>query len=486
MSDYPRSGDYGGGYLKVTRHARTAVTITGFALVLPLIIAQVSQAQVEGYKYKNRIAYQTEPQMGWLYTAQTPATPFDAQYVVPSVNQSQQDGYKYPAKPARNTEFQDGWRYTGSLPFDPTVTTAPSEQLTESFRLPTKSKWTLAEPPSLGWLSNLSALWSAATPEESQRPQRKSLVAGDQPNTGWLSNLFTLWPGETQQSPDRVRTTKARVAVDQPDTGWIAASLTPFDPQSLPHSDDTRLSERYKKVPQTDQPSQAWIFSAVPEAPAFDPQLFQNSTGELTPKNKALSFRYPMLSSGFSTDVWTIEKFQNNYSDRTPARKGRPVQFDFHDTNAWISSVTPPPPFDPSLINWRIDSGRTPQRAALTDLHITPQRTQALLYNIPILAGVWAQGVNDEAMHRGRIYLRPQIDQPDQSWIFTSVPPFDAFLVIHSEMPLRMADRHKLDTRWAQYYNDMAWLHDVLGLPDPPASSGAGIRRRLTIMGAGH
>jgi hypothetical protein len=292
----------------------------------------------------------------------------------------------------------------------------------------------------------------------------------------------------------------------EPQDGWLYTASTPaFDPAQYqpPWSDRTPAPAfsryRYDGYPQTD-----WIYQNLPVADVWTEAKFQNIAGDLTPTRSALKFRYPLASSGFSTDgstpdVWDATKFQNVSGDRTAERRQYDPRFEYHKFAFGL--------LDARVVMPAIDQLRNSERAAQRKGRpiVTPDSLGWLYENLPIAFDPQYLVHSEDGRLRERYKKVPQLDQPSQAWIYTAVPAFDPQYLVHSiddrmreqykkvpqldqpsqawiynsvppfdpqyfiqvSAPTRMADRDKLDLRLAQYYNDMAWLRDVLGLPDP-------------------
>ncbi len=492
MAEVPKSGDYGGGYLKVQRHWRTAVMSVGFALVT--------------------------------------TTPFTANLAVPSISQAQLTGYKYPARTVRQTEPQQGWIYTASLPFDPTVSVAPVEQSqVEGYRAPRRpARQTEPQP-----VYDLWGTYSPAIDNESNRPAKKPWRGHTEVQDGWLYTAATVDPTATVAAIGQSQLTGYRYpahTVRQTDSqdGWFYETLpVVWDESKFQNNSGDRTpaapATRYRYA---DYPGTDWIYQNLPVADVWDESKFQNISGDMTPIRAALKFRYPLASAGFSTDgstpdAWDESKFQNIGGDRTPTRKALLYRYDGYPATDWIYQNLPVPEvwdeskfqniqadrmqdrrqYDPryeyhkfpfGLVDARvvmpaIDQLANSERAAKrTGVPIvTPDSLGWLYENLPVVFDPQYLIHSDDSRMRERYKKVPPLDQPAQDWIFTAVPPFDPQYLIQVSAPTRMADREKLDVRLAQFYNDMAWLRDVLSLPDPPAQ-GTVTRRHLTVLGVGY
>lgn len=197
-----------------------------------------------------------------------------------------------------------------------------------------------------------------------------------------------------------------------------------------------------KQARQT-QPQDGWLYTAA--TPAFDPTV----------------------------TVATIEQSQiDGY--RYPRRTVRQTEFQ----DGWLETATH---------DWAVE--RTPYsldarmagRAALTYRHDGYPATDWVYENLPVVFDPQYLIHSDDSRMRERYKKVPKLDQPAQDWIYTSIPAFGPQYLIQVSAPTRMADRDKLDVRLAQFYNDMAWLRDVIGLPDPAAPT----THLLTCMGCG-
>ena len=279
----PPGGCGGGGYLKVQQHLRTAVMSVGFALVTAapftadLAVPSISQAQLTGYKYPPKTVRQTEPQDGWLYTASTPA--FDpAQYQPPWSDRTPAPAfsrYRYDGYP------QTDWIYQ-NLPVADVWTEAKFQNIAGDLT-PTRSALKFRYPlASSGFSTDGSTpdVWDA-TKFQNVSGDRTAERRQYDPRFEYHKFAFGLldaravMPAINQQASSvRTASRKGRPIVTPDSMGWVYVAVPQFDPQYLIHSSDDRLRERYKKVPQLDQPSQAWIYTAVPP---FDPQYLIHS-----------------------------------------------------------------------------------------------------------------------------------------------------------------------------------------------------------------
>ena len=279
----PPGGCGGGGYLKVQQHLRTAVMSVGFALVTAapftadLAVPSISQAQLTGYKYPPKTVRQTEPQDGWLYTASTPA--FDpAQYQPPWSDRTPAPAfsrYRYDGYP------QTDWIYQ-NLPVADVWTEAKFQNIAGDLT-PTRSALKFRYPlASSGFSTDGSTpdVWDA-TKFQNVSGDRTAERRQYDPRFEYHKFAFGLldaravMPAINQQASSvRTASRKGRPIVTPDSMGWVYVAVPQFDPQYLIHSSDDRLRERYKKVPQLDQPSQAWIYTAVP---AFDPRYLIHS-----------------------------------------------------------------------------------------------------------------------------------------------------------------------------------------------------------------
>lgn len=450
MAEAPQSGDYGGGYLKVQRHLRTSVLSVGFALVTAaasfsadLTVPSIAQSQLTGYKYPVKQVRHTQPQDGWLYTAANSGGPaFDPTVTVAPIGQSQLARSQYLVRtrvqtnttpqPVYNVQFQNNsgertavraalryqyanypntdWIYQ-NLPvadvWDASKFQNISGEMTTvrdaiKFRYPIASTGfsTDGSTPDVFDGTKFQSVHWERTAERRQYDPRYEYHKF----SFGLLDARVISPALNQlASSERTAKRKSRQIVTQESIGWIYTNLpAPFDPQYLVHTEDSRLRDRYKKVPQLDQPSQAWIFTALPQ---FDPQyITHRNDGRLRERHK----KFPQLD--------------------------QPAQ-------GWV--YTSSTQFDPQYI-----------------IHSSDDRLRERYKKVPLL------------------------DQPVQGWGYTAITPFDPQYLIQISAPHRMADREQLDVRLAQFYNDMAWLRDVLTLPDPPVTPNLG--RLFIDLDTGH
>jgi hypothetical protein len=172
-----------------------------------------------------------------------------------------------------------------------------------------------------------------------------------------------------------------------------------------------------------------WLYPTLPTPDVWSEAKFQNIQGERTPRRAALAFRYPLLTTGFSTDgsspatgdVWDASKFQTNLSERMGERVG----------------------YDPRLEHHKFSFGLLDARAVMPAI---TQETDSYRSNP---RPDW-----------------PPLDQFSQAWITAAVPPFDPRFFIFINAPDRMDDRHCLDLWASEYVYHLAWLHDVIPLTD--------------------
>lgn len=394
----------------------------------------------------------------WVVLAAATVLAFSAETVVPCVAQANISQYTPKAKSLsfRYPLLTSGFSIEQSTPFDAALTVPSTQQLRAPFRVAAPSKRLIADQPSDAWTGNLPTFWSATVPEENLRPQAKH----------------------------------TRLAVDQPDTSWLTTALTAFDPATLPHSDDTRLRDRYKKVPQLDQPSQAWVYSAIP---TFDPQTLIHSIDDrVWKRTRQTVYQFPLASTGFGTDgsspstfdpqyfpqsqseplraikrrpaidqpvtdwiyqnlpvadVWSAAKFQNATSDRLAKRTGRDVRYDFTKQSFALLDARPVfPALDQLAQSFRMgDRDKTPI--------VTPDSYGWLYTNIPVPFDPQYLVHSEDTRLRERHNKIPQLDQPSQAWITQNLPAFDPAQVIHSDdqrMRARYATTPRLHDQPAQ------------------------------------
>lgn len=347
------------------------------------------------------------PRNSILSTGFAVVAAFSAALTVPSITQANLTGYKYPVKRVIQTEPQQGWIYTASIPFDATITVAPTQQLNQSYRSLLKSSYRQVEQPSTEWIS---ATQSSFDP--------------------------SLFP---RSLDERVFRKKQRVTNDLPDTAWQFTSIPFVSPINEP------IPSRAKKYPLVDQPSDAWIYSNIPVADIWNVSKFQNNQGEYVPKRASLSFRYPLASSGFSTDgstpqvgdTWSVEKFQNTIWDRTPKRRLRDIRFDFTKQSfALLDSRVVQPAFDQLSGSFRVS--KKPYYPVIDPVSV------AWIYpNLPAPFDPQYLVHSDDTRMRNRYAKIPYVELPNTAWIYTSLPPaFDPQYFIHSE-DTRLRDRYK-------------------------------------------
>lgn len=443
----------GAGYLKVQRHPRNAVASFGFALVTAatfsaaLAVPSIAQAQLTGYKYPAKQVRHTQPQDGWLYTASVPA--FNPVVAVAPIEQSQADGYRARAKfryPLASSGFSTDRSTTESwtvAKFQPSIgerTPAP-KMAKPRYDSPLADGWLYiaSTPPAFDPTSAIAAI--AQSQSERSRAQAKRPRQTDSTAVHDLLGLYApAWASESlrPQKPSRWR------SVELTQDGWLYTAATPaFDPTVAVAPVGQSQLVGYCHPARTARqplPQDGWLYQASQVADLWNPSKFQNAIGERTATRSASRYRYPLASAGFSTDgsspapvdPWTEAKFQNGSWERTAERRK----------------------YDPRQELHKFPFGLVDARAVMPSISqlATSERTSP------------------------RSQWRP-VEQPDQGWVYTSVPPFDPQYLVQISAPTRMGDREKLDVRPGQFYHDMAWLRDVLSLPDPPVIIAEGIYR---------
>ncbi len=374
---------------------------------------------------------------------------FSAALAVPSIVQSQLTGYKYPAKQVRHTQPQDGWLYTASAPqFNPVVAVAPIEQSqADGYRGRSKFRYPLASSgfstdrsmPESWTVEKFQPAIVERTPAPKMAKHRYDSPLAD----SWLYTASTppafdpssVVAAIAQSQSERLRAQATRYR--QTDNTAVHDLLGLYAPAWAIESLRPQKLSRWRPV----EPMQdGWLYQAIPVADPWDASKFQNGSGERTATRTASRYRYPLASAGFSTDgsspapvdPWTEAKFQNGSGERTAERRKYDPRQEFHK-------------FPFGLVDARAVMPAISQLA-------TSERTAP------------------------RSLWRP-VEPPAQGWIYTSVPPFDPQYLVHVSAPTRMGDREKLDVRLGQFYYDMAWLRDILNLPDPPIVISEGIYR---------
>lgn len=256
------------------------------------------------------------------------------------------------------------------------------------------------------------------------------------------------WYGRTNSDVPPIR--KSRMLDQWPFDDTAVDISQVFNPATADWGIDTALASKKIRRYSVDQPNTDWIGN-VASGSLFDPSIIGG-----------------ILEQTADTRRWILQQLSLNVGIKSDGAAGPP----------------PPVPFDPAVLGWTIDSGRTPNRKGLPESYLAPQRGAFQVVNTQVLAAVWAQTLNDDAMAKGRIYLRPRQEQPAQDWIYTSIPPFNVQFVIHSEMPLRMAAGKWFILQHGHYLNDLSWLKDVLGLVDLPPTATHHKRPIAPIMSA--
>lgn len=437
MARMPPGGDYGGGYLKVQRHLRTAVMSVGFALVTitpftaDLTVPSIAQSQLTGYKYPARTVRQTEPQQGWLYTA---SIPFDPTVTVAPIEQSKLDGYRYPRRTVRQTEFQDGWLETAANPpFDVTVAVAPvGQSRLDGYRYPART--VRQTEPQDGWLETATHDWAVErTPYslDTRMAGRAALTYryDGYPATDWIyQNLPVVWDESQFQNN--------------------SGDLTPIR---------AALRYRYADYPGTD-----WIYQNLPVADVWDESKFQNISGDMTPVRPALKFRYPLASAGFSTDgstpdAWDESKFQNISGDRTVKRRQYDPRYEYHKFSFGLLDARVVMPAIDQLAN----SERVAKRKSVPI--VTTDSLGWIYENLPV-PEVWSeskfQNISGDCTPTRKALLYRYDGYPATDWIYENLPvPFDPQYLIHSE-DTRMRDRYKKVPQLEQPAQD--WIYAAL------------------------
>lgn len=372
-------------------------------------------------------------------------TAFDPTLVVPAVAQQALQGYKAPARTVRQTEPQTGWVYTATQP-PVDVWDASKFQNNTGDRTPTRQALKFRYPlASSGFSTDGSTppagdTWDASKFQQTQsdRPDKRR---GYDPRREYQKSSFALLDARVVQpameqlaSSDRMRTLDRGPLGDQPSVDWVYPTLPVVDVWTAAKFQNgsgertgATLAARYRL---DGYPETAWLYPTLPTPDVWSVAKFQNNSGERTPARAALAFRYPLLTTGFSTDgsspatgdVWDVSKFQTNLSERMGERVV----------------------YDPRLEHHKFSFALLDARAVYPALE---QLSDS--YRAPKGSHVW-----------------PQLDQPSQAWITAAVPPFDPRLFIHVEAPDRMADRHLLDLWAYEYFYHLAWLHDVIPLTD--------------------
>ena len=366
-------------------------------------------------------------------------TAFDAALAVPPTTQAVVQGYKAPVKQAIQTQPQDGWTYAATL--DPW--TVAKFQTNTGERTPTRAALRFRYPlASAGFSTDGSTppagdTWDASKFQQiqSDRPDKRR---GYDPRREYQKTSFALLDTRVvQPAMDQLASSDRMGARDRaiPETNFTV----PFYPvlpvtdvwsvAKTPYVSFDRMADRRGGRIDVDVDALGWLYPTLPTPDVWSEAKFQNIQGERTPRRAALAFRYPLLTTGFSTDgsspatgdVWDASKFQTNLSERMGERVG----------------------YDPRLEHHKFSFGLLDARAVMPAI---TQETDSYRSNP---RPDW-----------------PPLDQFSQAWITAAVPPFDPRFFIFINAPDRMDDRHCLDLWASEYVYHLAWLHDVIPLTD--------------------
>jgi hypothetical protein len=145
-------------------------------------------------------------------------------------------------------------------------------------------------------------------------------------------------PSVAQASLTGYKAPLKRAIQTQPQDGWQYTATTALNPALVVPPVSQARTEVYRAsrptVRQTESQT-GWVTFAA--TPAFDPTLFQPPVSERTPDRAAKRFRYPLASSGFSTDgsspspvdTWDASKFQQIQGERPTKRRGYDPRYEY-------------------------------------------------------------------------------------------------------------------------------------------------------------
>lgn len=391
---------------------------------------------------------------------------------------------------------------------------------------------------------------------ERKQQRERRLLYTDFPQQGWIrkptGNLFEYrqrsWHVPTVLTPDGARLREKRLHyADFQQQGWIqkpTGNLFEYRERSW-HVPSERTGTKKQYWLDTNQ-QPAWIYAGSLGA-TYNPSVndWNTETSRTGPSlkwmgdtNTSLPFgsvpgidgdwhidtvraSSPTRSSWYATqplDGWWAAAFTGTFDPSTFPWSNygygdRPFldQSLFQDAakgqaRGGFGGGEAPAPFDPSVVNWTVDSGvpakrqspsywrnalKASQSFGLLDVrplqpsfdqlgYSSRMRGRNIRPNISddLFGWVWANlptvfdasllpHVSDDRT-RDRYQKAPRLDQFSQAWIAQNLPPFDVSLTAHSGDPFRMGDRARLVVALYQFYSDLSWTHDVLGLIDPP------------------
>lgn len=365
---------------------------------------------------------------------------------------------------------------------------------------------------------------------ERKQQRERRLLYTDFPQQGWIrkptGNLFEYrvrhWPVLSELTHPKKRY--------WPDTNqqpaWIYGNTfgSPYNPAINDWTTDTiRVTSLFKRTADTNT---AVPFGSVPGL-AGDWHIDTGRTSGPTRSSwyatQPLDGWWAATFSAGAFDPSTFPWSNYGYGDRPfldqslfqDAAKGQ--------ARGGFGGGTPPPPFDPSVFNWTVESGVPSRRKApnfwndalkaaqsfgLLDTRPLQPAFDQLVYSFgmrgrnlrpnvsdDLFGWIWANlpvpfdaallpHVSDDRT-RDRYTKTPWLDQFSQAWVTQNLPPFDPAFFAHSGDPFRMEDRARLAVALYQFYSDLSWTHDVLGLTDPPPVADVPLLRPIApIMAA--
>lgn len=489
----------------------TAATPTFDATVT---VAPVQQSQWTGYQFPRRTARQTEPQTGWLETATHEWAVHRTPYSLDHRMAGRRDAWRPIHQP------DTSWLTTVTTPtFDPTLFQAPVSE-----RTPTRAALRFRYPlASAGFSTDGSTpaqgdTWDASKFQQTQgerpakrrgydprydfqkssfalldarvvQPAIEQLASSDRmgirdraiPETGFTAPFYPILPvtdvWTAAKTPyvsfDRMADRRdVRMEADLDALGWLYSAIPPADVWNAAKFQNgsgertgATLAARYRL---DGYPETAWLYPTLPTPDVWSVAKFQNNSGERTPARAALAFRYPLLTTGFSTDgsspatgdVWNASKFQANLSERMGERVGYDPRLEHHKFSFGLLDARAVMPAIAQLMQSERAADR--YRVPLD----TPDAYGWLGATIPTPFDPRLLPHTSDDRLRDRYRKTPLLDQPSQAWITTAIPPFDPQFFIFVNAPDRMGDRHLLDLWASEYVYHLAWLHDVIPLTD--------------------
>jgi len=472
-----KSGGFGGGYLQRKFFPRTAMLSTGFALAVSVSSAQVlpalAQSRVEGYQYPPRVAIQTEPQDGWLYTASyTPPPVFDPVQGVAPAAQLTQYRVKTCSRFLPDTDRDAAWQYVVTRPkiatlvddFNQGQVTTRWESVTDTGSTVSFTNQRLEIQPPSSQASPAVSYGSALARDAYDLSSSSIYLELLQPSQGTpLDNAGTglqlslnrnnrtdnalaiaIYPNFTYfayyengvytnaSAPLaysavnhrwlRIRHDGSQVQWDTSANGtdWTnRASWTPTFPITALYA------ELYAGVDDTTASPTAGILDNVNTPPSFIAAT--SSPDTVRPKAKRAIRQTDQPQDGWlytaqpAGDVWDASKFQGQVWDRGKARKQRSVLYDFHESAFGLFDARTTSPAYAQLLGsyWAARSGKPWPAGSIQDT--------GFVYSILPVGDVWsaAKFQNNESQRLRDRNKSPLVLPEDGAWLYTAQPVLD-------------------------------------------------------------